>query len=293
MRSMPVSCQPMPSSRPDSQSAGEATRSEGPSDFEHFPHAPIVEAVIEFRARVELPWDETTVTDRLRRELPEYSNHQPMREFSFAVSMSSPAALPVQSSSDVSGAAASGPSAVGEDHGWIGVRALTADNLQVANFSRDLFSFSRLKPYGTWETFSSEALRLWAVHQALSGISHVHRLGVRFINRIEVPADDVMFDDYFEGLGTSPLELDTTGFLHQHSFAVPNEPYGVNLARTFQPPGPPDPTRLALLLDIDAFTSEPFPADPGMIAGRLVRLRTLKNEMFRGSLTDRAMDLFR
>src|SRR6266481_3127527 len=52
----------------------------GDSDFkidltETFPHlnnAPIVEAVIEVRTRAEAPWEESTVTQRFKAQLPEY-----------------------------------------------------------------------------------------------------------------------------------------------------------------------------------------------------------------------------
>ena len=40
--------------------------------FRRLPHAPIVEAVIEMRARAEVPWEESTIRGRLTPLLPGY-----------------------------------------------------------------------------------------------------------------------------------------------------------------------------------------------------------------------------
>ena len=52
----------------------------------------------------------------------------------------------------------------------------------VAQFTRNGFVFSRLKPYEGWETFEAEAKRLWCIYRELAEPSEVQRLGVRFIN---------------------------------------------------------------------------------------------------------------
>src|SRR5206468_346758 len=75
----------------------------GDSDFridltETFPHlnnAPIVEAVIEVRTRAEAPWEESTVTQRFKAQLPEYpsvfSMNAVQQEFTFGTKVAAPA----------------------------------------------------------------------------------------------------------------------------------------------------------------------------------------------------------
>jgi len=104
-----------------------------------------------------------------------------------------------------------------------------------------------------------------------------------------VPLADLDFSDYFEGLGSLPVDLVTTGFLQRFAFADPGNSLGVNVLRTNQPPKK-DATTLALLLDVDAYTTEPFKVEESMISKQLERLRTLKNRMFFMSLTKKALD---
>lgn len=262
--------------------------------FEHLSHAPIVEAVIEIRARAESNWEEASVGGRLRDLLPDFPNHQVVKGFSVTVPFAfipEPGKEAELVTPDAYPLPPSGP--VRHDHGWLGLRLVSSDGLRIGTFTRDAFSFSRLKPYPNWQTFSDEALRLWTAHRQISGVSQIHRLGVRFINRLEVPVADLAFDDYFVGLGTPPAELPTTAFMYRNSFAVPGEPYGLNLVRTFQPPSTEGALALSLILDIDAFLSDSIPVEADSIPSHLDRLRTLKNQMFFGSLTEKALQLCR
>lgn len=237
--------------------------------FPHLPRAPIVEAVIEFRARAEQMAARNEFRQALQEALPGYPNTNDMSRGSVSVALTNPASGGDSSASRQSA-----------EHLWIGLRVESADRLQVGMFTRDFFSFSRLKPYENWAAFRGEALRLWEVHKRLSGASEIARLGVRFINRFDVPLNSLNPGDYLKGVPAPAGKLPRSGFLYRDELAVPGHPYAAILMRTIQPGGPTQPNQAALLLDIDVFTLAPFPPDRTIIEQRLSDLHVLKNRIF-------------
>jgi uncharacterized protein (TIGR04255 family) len=102
--------------------------------FQHLPHAPIVEAVIEIRARAEVAWEERVVSEQLKPQLPDYPQVSSQNEFR----------------QEVKFGVGQLPEATQHNLGWKGLRFQSADQRQVVQFNRDSFVFSRLPPYESW-----------------------------------------------------------------------------------------------------------------------------------------------
>ena len=259
----------------------------GETDFkidltETFPHldkAPIVEAIIEIRSRAESPWEEAAVSQRLKTELPEYPKALSMtavsQEFSFGVQIP--------------------PTTATHNLGWNGVRLQSADDLHVAQFNRDGFVFSRLRPYESWEQLEKEAMRLWKLHVEIAKPMEVQRLGVRFINRIPMALQAARFEDYIQPHPETPRELDLPflNFLHRETLVVPGHDYGINLTRTLQLPQDRAIEGAGIILDVDVFTMQPFLLDQSELERRLTEMRWLKNKSFFGAITAKALEGFR
>jgi len=244
--------------------------------FEHLPHAPIVEAVIEVRARAEVGWEEGVISKTLKPKLPDYPRVVSQKEFQPEVEF--------------------GPGqAPQHDLGWKGLRFQSADERHIAQFNRDGFVFSRLYPYQNWEHLRDESLRLWRIHADLAHPLEVQRMGLRFINRITLPVDEVNFEDYLHPHPQPPrgLDLPFLGYFHHDSLAVPGYPYVINVVRTSQPPHDPRVQGLGLILDIDVVTSHPLELRQGVLETKLAEMRWLKNKAFFGSITPDALKSFR
>jgi uncharacterized protein (TIGR04255 family) len=124
---------------------------------ESFPHlaaAPIVEAVIDWRARAERQWEPGDLQAKIAERLPEYPNRQLQHLLEFAAQ-------------GVMGANES-HAAASQRSGWHGIRVSTPDELYIAQFTRDGFTFSRMHPYNEWASFSAEARRLWRIFVELA-----------------------------------------------------------------------------------------------------------------------------
>jgi len=246
--------------------------------FPHLQHAPIVEAVIDIRARAEVPWEEEALQAQLKAQLPDYPQADSRREFRHDAKMA-PGEQPQQ---------------ILEDLGWKGLRLRSSDKLHIAQFNRDGFVFSRLHPYESWEQMTHEGMRLWKIHLESARPSEVQRLGLRFINRILLPPQDFDFEDYLTTPPRLPdhLELPFQGFFHNETLAVPGYPYGITIIRTIQPPQPAEPDRVGLILDHDVFSLEPFAIQQDILNRRLTEMRWLKNKVFFGSITKKALAIF-
>ena len=251
--------------------------------FEHLLHAPIVEAVIEFRARAEASWEEASLRLGLSEAISDYPTQKKIVGGAFTTQFKLRAGVPE----------AETPSTQ-HNVGWLGIRAESDDRKQIAAFTRDGLSFSHLTPYEDWDHFQAEALRLWEIHKELARPSQIQRLGVRFINRLEVPiVEELDLGDYFNQLGEPPGDFLMAGFLRQDLLVPRGYPYRVNVIRTLESPTDPTPTKLGLLLDITAFCSEPIDLQMHTITQRLADLHWLKNKVFFSTLTEKALDLCR
>ena len=203
--------------------------------FDHLPHAPIVEAVIDIRARAGDAWEEATVKARMQAQLADYAylDTQRVYEHEMKLDQGKPAEQTLR------------------DLGCKGVRFKSTDERHIVQFNRDGFVFSRLTPYESWEQLHGEAMRLWQIYSGMAHPAQVQRLGLRFINRIELPPEEVRYEDYIQPAPEPPkhLELPFHGFLHHDTLAVPGHAYALNVIRTIQNvPNQP----LAVVLDIDA-----------------------------------------
>jgi len=244
--------------------------------FPHLEHAPIVEAIIEIRTRVESPWEESGLREQLKGKLPSYPKIISQSEFRHELKMKT-GQPPEQSFHDL---------------GWKGLRLQSADDRYIAQFNREGFIFSRLQPYESWDQFKQEAMRLWNVYADLAKSLEVQRLGVRFINRITLPAVEVRLDAYLVVPPQPPgnLDLQIMRFFHQDNLLVTGYPYVINIVKTVQPPQGSGSDGGGLILDIDVFTTEPFEERADAIDKRLAEMRWLKNKVFYRSLTKEALE---
>jgi uncharacterized protein (TIGR04255 family) len=246
--------------------------------FPHLSRAPILEAVIEIRTRALATWDETTTASWLKSKLPDYPTAHAGHGVQLAITVQGQG----KAEQDL------------QDLGLKIFRFQSADNLHVAQFSQDGFAFSRLQPYSSWDLFHGEAMRLWALHCQLSQAVDIQRLGVRFINRISLPAEEIELGKLLHVPPRAPrdLHLPIAAFLHQDAFGVPGHPYFINVVRTIQPPMKAGDD-IGLVLDIDVQSPGPFRVEDAVIDRRLTEMRWLKNKAFFGSITVDAAERFR
>lgn len=235
--------------------------------FPHLSKAPLVEAVIEFRARAAEGFDEASSRGHFESKLTGYSFLDSSRTY--------------QHSSKV------------EDLGWKGMRFQSNDKTRIIHLNRDGFVFSHLRPYTAWQDFSAEALALWDVYRAIASPADVQRTGLRYINRIPLTQESTDLDTILQKGPTLPAglaSLPVLEFLQQETLFVPGTPYLVRLARTLPPTLQGSGQEPGIIFDIDVFCGQVTDPEPAVLRPILEDLRWLKNKAFFGTLTKEALE---
>jgi uncharacterized protein (TIGR04255 family) len=243
--------------------------------FPHLSKAPIVEAVIDFRALPTIPCEQAQFEIHFKKEFSDYPAVQVHNRHN------------LQLKANASGLPEAGQSTTW----WQGLVFNSTDKLQVVQCQRDGFSFSRLEPYDTWDSFAGEALKLWGKYSALTKPVEIQRVGVRFINRIVTKPEWKNLQDYLvnapQALGADTLPL--AGFLHSNTYFVPEHNYLINLNLALQPADGVNPVP-AIIVDTDVFTTNAVILTEAKLKTKLTEMRWLKNKIFFGSLTPKLIE---
>jgi len=239
-------------------------------DFPKIESAPIVEAILEIRTIAQAEWVEGSTEQILKSALPDYPHHQSLKSLEHSIKFEEN--LP--------------PEQQVSDLGWKGLRCESEDKKRVAQFYKDSFIFSQLQPYDCWDTFFGEALRLWEIHKKIAQPTEIQRVGLRYVNRIDVTQAEFQLEDYLVNPPQPPgLEIPFTSFMHHDTFNIPNYPYGVNFVKTVQ-----TEQTMGLILDIDVFINQPIKVENESLSTYLPEMRWIKNKIFSNSVTKKALE---
>lgn len=175
----------------------------------------------------------------------------------------------------------------------IGFRFKDRSGLNIFQATLHGFTFNRLRPYETWEKFSSDAKLMWEIYKEVCRPEVVTRAAVRYINQINIPSNDKLdLQDYLSivpdvspKLGQSRL---STFFMQ---LQIPQEDLNCMLIinETLAPPAAPD--SVTIILDIDLFRQQVWQSEDKDIWNFLEKLRHRKNEVFKASITEKMEEL--
>jgi uncharacterized protein (TIGR04255 family) len=162
---------------------------------------------------------------------------------------------------------------------------------EVAQFRVDGFTFSKIKPYTTWEDVSGEAFRLWKVYLDLAKPREVSRVAVRYINRMRLP-DVKDLGAYLVAPPQLPAPISQTirEFLTRVYVHDENRSASAVIVQALE--APLDPNTISLFLDIDAFREiNESPNDP-QLRSVFEQLRQLKNDIFFATITEKTAEIY-
>ena len=152
---------------------------------------------------------------------------------------------------------------------------------------------SQLPDYPGWDAFSDRFGRDWALWKQEVGYRKIARLGIRYINRLDLPFDGPVVDED-RYLNLYPRTPDAFG---------PTQSYGIQASFRSGPvsgsivinsgivPSPLE-GRLSIMLDIDVSRERELPQRDDDLQTLLRDFRAEKNRIFEACITDRARELF-
>jgi uncharacterized protein (TIGR04255 family) len=234
---------------------------------------PITEAIIELRFK--RPFDHSTVEKAVRRVREEYVFEDPENGVNFTVD--------------------TGAMTTSFETAWTGAKLSTLDRADILILRTNAFVCSRLAPYGGWETFRPRAAHAWDVWKRAAGPTELARIGVRYINRIDVPmagADLIDVDDYLRLSPRSPEALGEPMTAYTMQIV---RPLGIDECHLILTSGSvPSPLvgYASFALDLDIFRETKLPMRDDELWTLIDKIREHKNRVFESCITDRARTLF-
>ena len=179
---------------------------------------------------------------------------------------------------------------------FVGYRMSSADAANIINVQRHAFSISRLAPYVGWEDFIGRARSNWVVWKKVAGWREVTRVGVRYINRIDIPNADespILIENYLAFRPAFPEFEGAQGveaFAINGSMNIANSPFKLILNAGTTPS--PLVRTVSFLLDIDISQEGNLPKNDDSLWRLIDEIRALKNGIFEASITDLSRRLF-
>ena len=153
---------------------------------ETYPHAPIVEAVLDIRARLKSPLSEDRLSELKLCETASYPTFRQPFQVEFQLGRADPTVMPTAGVKSMPN----------------GMALVSRDGLQIFQARPDGFSHNRLAPYIDWMTFRTEARRLWDLYRNTAELESIEMLGLNYINKIGIPGG-VEISDYLSGVDSN------------------------------------------------------------------------------------------
>jgi uncharacterized protein (TIGR04255 family) len=153
-------------------------------------------------------------------------------------------------------------------------------------------TMSQLAPYPGWDQFFGRFCRDWSVWKRSVGYRKITRVGVRYINRIDIPMDDpVVYEEQF--LNVYPRIPEVLGPMMQYSVQTQSYISDIECVLTLNSSVVPSPLigHRSFVIDLDIGKDSP-PQNDADIYDLINRIRVAKNRVFEACITDRARELF-
>lgn len=155
------------------------------------------------------------------------------------------------------------------------------------------FVVSQLAPYPGWEAFIVRFERDWKIWRRVAGYREIRRIGLRFINRIDIPIvdDKVEHEKYLNIYARLP---DLIGSVNGYSTQIATEIEDIKCLLKVNTGTVHTPLleHSSFLLDIDIGRMTDVPQRDEEILALLSEIRVKKNEVFESCITKRARRLF-
>jgi uncharacterized protein (TIGR04255 family) len=242
----------------------------------HLKNAPITEALVDLRAsatREFTPESLVRLQERLRSTYPTFKES---RAFETRVEIK-PGQAPVSGSAD---------------KGLHGYFFESSDAREIAQFRMDGFTYNRLHPYTDGQRILDEALRLWAFSVEVAAPTVVSRVALRYINHLRLPVPVPVLASYLTAPPVPPQgahgEVET--FLTRIMTYDPGTTLSVVTTQASEKGI--DPSLTTVILDIDAFRVADLGVGVDDLRPTLEALRSLKNDVFFGSISERTVELY-
>jgi uncharacterized protein (TIGR04255 family) len=236
---------------------------------------PVVEAVVGITFT-------DTVTDAAlatidRRFGKHYSAHQPADNISFVLD------TVIQNGKSISHNA--------QKSVVCGHRRSTLEMDEVAILQPNSITVAQLAPYKGWDKLIERVARDLSLYRKSSKYREIQRIGVRYINRIDLPAEGNVIEQE-KYLNVYPQVPDGLGPMLGYSMEASFSLDEIGCVATLRTMPVPSPTlgHASFVIDLDVFSATNVPQNDKAVMELLDNIRTEKNRIFELSVKQLARD---
>ncbi len=238
-----------------------------------YPNAPIVEAVFDVKVSNTIIINPSTFEQYAKTELKEYPISNKRQNINVRIDDRK------------------GIGQIGKTTNLLGYIFSNIQANRKVQFRLDGFSFNMLRPYSNWDDFSSLAFQNLQKYLALAKPLAITRIGLRFINRIDLPFENQEFENYIKYLPPVPAGLPKKFEKYFLQMQVPAAD-GISKAVISQTFEQEKNGRVPFIIDIDVFQDARLkPTDS--LAEQFNSLRVLKNNIFEDLVTADCKQFFK
>lgn len=186
------------------------------------------------------------------------------------------------------------PDAIEQKKTDLGSRLIcsSSDGCRLVQLSGKFLAVNQLPPYPGWEeSFRDDILKRCKEFCQASGVVSFTRIGLRYINKIQIPIQGFVWEDWFQFslpvVRADSERIDSFQMMFRNSTAI-GQYYSTTIA------GNPadDMKSFRVLLDLDAVTESTAGVSLKKISRALEVVHRPHNEVFEKYLTDRLRQLF-
>jgi len=175
-----------------------------------------------------------------------------------------------------------------------GHRLSSLDQTQILLLWPENFIVSQLAPYPGWDEFFERFRRDWSKWKRLIGYQTISRIGVRYINRIDIPFSGPLVE-YEQYINVYPHLPEVFTNVRGYGVQAQVQLADMDCILTLNSLSVPSPLlgHAAFIVDLDIANEVKPPQNDESLYELLNRIRLKKNEIFESCITPRARELFK
>lgn len=172
------------------------------------------------------------------------------------------------------------------------IQFIKEDGSQLIQIEKDLLVVNQLKPYPRFEDWKPVIDNMLNLYARLAEPQGIRRAGIRYINRIVIPASKFKMEDYFYLYPEVPQSLEAMHGRFMMRLEIPPKHKGHLLVVTFGTAPADSPQISTEMLDLYDIFTLPQPLAIGEVDKYIMEAHENIETAFENSITDRTRDLF-
>lgn len=164
------------------------------------------------------------------------------------------------------------------------------ENNRKIQFRTDGYTCNLLNPYSNWSEFSRLGHKYWKVYKDYAKPDVITRIALRYINKIELPLENLNFEDFLKSVPIIPTSMPQTfdNYFLQMNILCDHKDVKARISQTFENS---ESNYLPFIIDIDVIHHLIIPSADSL-EQEFNKLREIKNKIFEDLITDKTRELF-